>query len=297
MKALKYISFLLFFAMSIQNNNAQQVIHTSQYPLNLYDINPAVAGSYDEFPVCFSFKKFWAGIPQSPSLQTLSGHLKVAENMGAGMRFYNYTFGYSRKSGFEGSYAYHIKFSNPDNVLSFGLSALVYQYKLDKLDMAIENEQDALFQGNETAVVPDFNFGIYYYSPTFHIGFSIPQILNRKVDLKTDNLELRQVRHYFLHTGFDFFIQRGLKLQPSVLLKYSESGIFQGEINVRTVYKDMLYGGLSFRTGDALAIQLGYQYEKFIIGYAYDITVSSLRLKSFGSHEVMLIYTFDNFIR
>ncbi|UCG27460.1 MAG: PorP/SprF family type IX secretion system membrane protein, partial [Bacteroidales bacterium] len=120
----------------------------------------------------------------------------------------------------------------------------------------------------------------------------------RKVDLKSDKvLEQRQVRHYFLHGGYIFDINEQFSLEPSALMKLIEAGVFQADINVRVTYQDIVSFGLSYRTSDAIVVQLGYQYEDLLIGYAYDITLSDVRTSSSGSHEIMLIYKFNNFLR
>ena len=57
----------------------------------------------------------------------------------------------------------------------------------------------------------------------------------------------------------------------------------------------MAWFGLSYRTGDAIAVMAGYNHEnKIYIGLAYDITVSDLRRYSGGTIEVMIGYRFNN---
>ena len=56
----------------------------------------------------------------------------------------------------------------------------------------------------------------------------------------------------------------------------------------------MLAFGVSFRTSDAVVIQVGYTYQAFTIGYSYDIIISGLNISTFGSQEIVLRYAFDN---
>ena len=50
--------------------------------------------------------------------------------------------------------------------------------------------------------------------------------------------------------------------------------------------------GASYRRGfnnsDAVILLLGYDLEKYKIGYSYDLTVSQLGLSSGGAHEISL---------
>jgi type IX secretion system PorP/SprF family membrane protein len=275
----------------------QQLTHQSQYMLNHFEINAAAAGNSEDLPVSFSFRKLWAGIDGSPSLQSLSAHMALNDNMGAGIKIFNSTAGPERKTGLEGAYSYHLELENIDSKLAFGISLRLYQYFLDKTNMTVEDETDELFMGTEKMIVPDGSFGTYLYGKTYYVGLAIPQLIQRNIKLKSDILEQKQVRHYFLHGGYIYQINRELKIEPSVLMKLIEIGIFQADINVLLTYQDMVSFGISYRTSDAVVFMIGYQNDRFRTGYAFDLTLSDIRTQSYGSHEVFISYAFDNFLK
>ena len=63
------------------------------------------------------------------------------------------------------------------------------------------------------------------------------------------------------------------------------------DINARYLWKDIAYGGLTYRTSDAIAIMLGYSpIKNLTVGYSYDISVNKLSSVSRGSHEIMVKY-------
>jgi type IX secretion system PorP/SprF family membrane protein len=285
---------LIFVALQVAG---QQLMHHSQYMLNHFEINAAATGSTEDLPVSFSYKKLWAGIEGSPSLQSLSAHMALNDNMGTGIKIFNYTAGPERKTGLEGAYSYHLSLENIDSKLSFGISFRVYQYFLDKANMTVEDETDELFMGTEKMIVPDGSFGTYLYGKTYYVGLAIPQLIQRTINLKSDILEQRQVRHYFLHGGYKYQINSNFKIEPSVLMKFIEAGIFQADINALLTYQNMISFGLSYRTSDAVVFMIGYQYDRFRIGYAFDLTLSDIRTQSSGSHEVFISYSFDNFLK
>lgn len=276
----------------------QQLIQNSQYMLNPYELNPAAAGSDEGMPLAFSFRKLWAGFDGSPSLQNLSGHAEVAEHMGVGIKLFNFQAGPLRRSGLEATYAYHIPLGTGDTKLAFGLSGLFYQYFVDVNNLTLEDPNDAaILAASDKMIVPDVSFGTYLYGENYYVGLAIPQLLGRRVDLGSDKLlEQQQVRHYMLHGGYNIALNNDFSLEPSVLLKLIEAGQFQADINLRATYQQMVSLGLSYRTGDAIAIMLGYNTGPFMIGYAYDITLSDISTVSSGSHEIMLIYRLDNII-
>ena len=75
------------------------------------------------------------------------------------------------------------------------------------------------------------------------------------------------------------------------------------DINVRAIWNNMAYGGLTYRTSDAVAVMLGAQpfkimnnintpLDHFIVGYSYDISINKLSSISRGSHEILLKYCY-----
>jgi hypothetical protein len=56
----------------------------------------------------------------------------------------------------------------------------------------------------------------------------------------------------------------------------------------------MAWIGASWRSADAIAIMIGYEYEEQIsFGYSYDITMSNLSTASSGTHEIMIGFKFS----
>jgi hypothetical protein len=52
----------------------------------------------------------------------------------------------------------------------------------------------------------------------------------------------------------------------------------------------MVWGGFSYRTGDAVVAMLGLNKGDINLGYAYDITLTNIRTHSSGSHEIFVGY-------
>ena len=289
---------MLILAAFLQGNAySQQIPNFSLYNMNHYLLNPAATGVTDRLPVSLSYRKIWLGIDNSPSVQYLSGNMLVTKDMGVGAKLLNYQAGPLRKTGLEGSYSYHLSLGSGDTKLSFGLSLLLYQFNLNKSDLVVEDIDDQVFMGTENMIVPDAGFGTYLYGTNYYVGLSVPQLFQRNIDLKSDiMLQQKQVRHYYLHGGYIFEAGTDFKIEPSLLLKFIEAGIFQADINALVTYKDMVNFGISYRTEDALSFQLGYKNPDLFIGYAYDLILSGLRSNTSGSHEILFTYNFDNFL-
>jgi type IX secretion system PorP/SprF family membrane protein len=288
---------LLFMTWHTEQSAAQQIPNFSLYNMNHYLVNPAATGTTDRLPVSLSYRKQWAGMDNTPTVQYLSGNMKVAPKMGVGARISNFQAGPLRKTGLEGTYSYHLSLGSGETKLSFGLSLLIYQFSLNKSDMTREDIDDQAFMGNEQSFVPDAGFGSYLYGINYYVGISVPQLFQRNINLKSDAIvQEKQVRHYYLHGGYIFEAGPDFKIEPSVLLKFLEAGIFQADINALATYKDMVNFGVSYRTEDALSFQVGYKNPNIFIGYAYDLVLSGMKGNTWGSHEILFSYTFDNFI-
>ncbi len=102
-------------------------------------------------------------------------------------------------------------------------------------------------------------------------------------------------------------IKRGrlLRAMPeSVSMSFlfkSQGGIHQLDLGAYWYRYPLMFGmwyrGVPFlnklASRDAIVVLAGYKLEDFSIGYSYDITISRLLLSTGGSHEVSLIYKFN----
>jgi hypothetical protein len=75
----------------------------------------------------------------------------------------------------------------------------------------------------------------------------------------------------------------------------SDGTTTQFDITGTFLYNNMVWLGVSYRTEDAIAPLIGYQFKPnaksmLKLGYSYDVTTSNLKNYSSGSHEVMVNY-------
>lgn len=287
MKKIFIISLVL---MTFNYVNAQQINMFSQYMYNQYSINPAVAGTNDFMPITLSYRQLWTGIDDAPTIKMLSGHTSISDDMGVGAKIYSYNTGPSTKTGFEGTYSYQFGITETSK-LSLGLSAQLNQYYLDKSKLTFEDiSEPTISTGSEKVILPDANFGAYFYDKNYYVGVAIQQLFGRKVTLLNSDLEQRQVRHYFLHGGYIYDINDDFSVEPSLLLKFIEAGVFQADINAKVEYKKLVYLGFSYRSQDAVVAMVGINNNKIQFGYAYDFTLTDINKYSLGTHEIMFTY-------
>ena len=289
---MKKILFILGFVSLISTSTtAQQMAHFSQYLLNDFFLNPAVAGTKEYSPVRLTYRAQWAGFEGAPRTASLSFHSNYLNNMGLGGIVVNDGTGPLTQTGLELAYSYHIEITDGTK-LALGLSAKATQYALDESQITLEDEGDFSFTGitNQT-LVPDAGFGAYLFSEKYFAGLSVPQLFEAKMRYDTDDQKLnKEVRHYYLTGGYNVAINDDFTVQPSLLVKTVFTAPSTFDLNAKVIYKDMLSLGASYRYKDAVVVVVGLEKENFVLGYAYDVTLSNVRRYSGGSHEIVLGY-------
>ena len=253
MKLKLIIVALLFVGI---NANAQQLNFFSQYMIDNYNVNPAAAGMYDYMPISLQVRQQWVGFNEAPKTQQISTHMNIKDHHGAGLKLYNDVLGPLNRISAQGTYAYHVEIDR-DYHLSFGLSFMMNQHKLNE----------------------------------YYIGFSAPQLFQNKYKF-TDTLSAlsKQVRHYYISGGYKIEANRDWKVEPVFLIKAVQNAPLQADISARVHYKDMFWGGASWRIKDAVSIMAGMVYEGFVFGYSFDFTTNDIRNYSSGTHEIYLGY-------
>jgi type IX secretion system PorP/SprF family membrane protein len=301
MKNTSYIKVLLvwigFAFGGAQIVIAQQLPLFSQYQFNKYIYNPAVAG-YDEYIDARLIQRYqWRGITDAPRTFNLNAYGPLAsQKMGVGAMIYTDIVGPTRRTGFQGSYAYHFQL-NDEMKLGFGLGLGFEQYILDGTQVRLADNDDPSLQ-NYLGSTYEFTskFGVYFYADKYYAGISIPQIIPSKLDIYESTTNTSKLEdHYMINGGYKFDIGEDFKIEPSVLMRWKSPVPVQFDISVWGYYKNMIWLGVTYRTDDAISFGLGFKYnEMLMIGYAYDFTTSNLSTYSSGSHEIMLGFRFGS---
>jgi type IX secretion system PorP/SprF family membrane protein len=241
-------------------------------------------------------RKQWVNFPGAPSSATIAMDGPVYGNpMGLGFIASYDQIGVTCQTDFFLNYSYNVKIA--EGKLFFGVKAGVSQYNANLDQLIYWDQADQVFNGNITkAMIPKFGFGAYYQQSNWYAGISAPTLFahlpgndfNANIEKSTS---LR--RHYYANAGYIYPLSEEIKLKPSVLVKYLPGVPVQADLNIAALFRNMLWTGISFRTGDAIAGIIEYQANMhFRIGYAYDFTFSGMRYYSAGTHELMLGYDF-----
>ncbi len=304
-KIVIYIWFLMFGNAAF----SQQMPLYSQYLMNGYLLNPAIAGHDGYTSFNLTAREQWLGWSDSPQTRSFSAQTRLLKKnyvikgrdvstrrlkpstkgrVGLGGYILHDRNGAIERTGLYGSYAYHIFMK--DIQFSFGLAGGLFQFKVHGDELTFHNADPMEAEGlSKVIYVPDANFGFYVSHYKFFGGISVNQLFQSYIKLGNQALEeYKMLRHYYLMGGYRFYFNRDYELEPSLLIKATEKLTFQTDIGAKFYYKQDYWAGAFIRTNGALIILAGVRFNQLYFGYAFDYNLSSIRKYNFGSHELVV---------
>ncbi|MPM06058.1 hypothetical protein SDC9_52353 [bioreactor metagenome] len=311
----KNLLFLILLFLGFGAAHAQQDAQFSQNMFNQMAINPGYAGSHDAICATALFRQQWLGFTETvydhennvaPQTMLFSLHSNVdAIHGGLGLVVYKDKLGYEDNIAVKFGYAFRMPIQG--GTLGIGVMGGFLNKKIDFNNFVYIDPNDPLLTGanNESDMVFDLSFGAYYNKPgVFYAGLSSNQLMQSQTTFSSHFASPQLRRHYYLTGGYQWQLPNNpqFELRPSLFVK-SDLASTQFDVNALMYYDNQFWGGLSYRTTDAVAILLGASpfvnsgnrsLESLGIGYSYDVTTSAMGAngRSSGSHEVMLNYCF-----
>ena len=297
MKKLTLLFVSIFMGSMLQ---AQQLPQLSQFMLNDFAVNPAIAGMNDYYQIKTSVRNQWVGIEDAPKTTLLSIYGKSSDHVGLGGSVFNDQVGPTSRAGASLTYAYHLNFTD-EVKMSMALSGGFTQFKIDKVGWSTFHTDDPLMDGAEAVnLVPDATFGLNIYEEDkWYLGVAVPQLLNSNLTLIDEDYAIISpamdgslTRHIYVMGMYNIELDHYWDLQPSVLFK-TVSNQNQIDMGLKTIYSDKFWMGMDYRTNGDISALLGFIIqEKFMIGYSYDMPNPDISQYTSGSHEFMFGVTF-----
>ena len=292
MKKLLYIFILLFSAHSY----GQQEALYSQYAYNQYAINCAYAGSRNSFSAVALHRSQWVGIEGAPRVNSFTIHSPLSSTkLAYGLSVSNENLGPLTNSAVNFSLGYHISFRK--SKLSFALRGGAYHSIVDRDLLTFKENTDVFNTGGKTStIVPNFDFGTYFYSNKFFAGLAINHLTNEalKFDSYPDVNNLRLTTHMYFHTGYVFSLKKKIKFKPTILIKMTEGVLPNVDLAANFMFYEKFWIGFSIRNQSSLNFLTEWNIKDYFrIGYAYDFSTNKLAGYNSGSHELFLGFDFN----
>jgi len=313
------INFILslYLVLGIHLVMAQEglPIYSDYLTDNYYLIHPSMAGAANCSQVRVTGRKNWLGSKNSPGLFTAAynGRFSDYSSSAIGANFFNDKNGFSSQLGGYVTYAHHLMFSRDEvdlNMLSFGLSAGMIQYRLDQSSFVGVDSNDPLVSSGSVSSGQfnvDVGFSYHLYNTYAHV--TMKNLLNNS---RGDNElnQLNDLRNLLVSAGHVFQRNgRSWSLEPSVLFSH-RFGVNQSlmDFNLKGYYDvdfGKVWGGLSYRMdlgksdfidGDQLRSQnlsfftpfVGVNVGKFMFAYTYSYQSNPVVFNTGGFHQITL---------
>ncbi|MVT09946.1 PorP/SprF family type IX secretion system membrane protein [Chitinophaga tropicalis] len=325
---------LLLLVIISQSIRAQQQPHYTQYILNPFIINPAMAGIENYWDVKASHRIQWTGLKGAPvtTYLTVHGPLRKSDypvasvtgltppgenprgraywqeyttppsHAGVGLTILNDKTGPLNRFSISGTYAHHIPIS-PRTSVSAGISVGAQTVSVDATLLEFQQPGDPVVASGQQLNKwrPEVNAGLLLYGADYYIGAAVQNIIPQEIAYDNgkvvgDSLYRgKLVPHLFLSGGYRLWLNDDVSVLPSAMVRMVTAAPLSFDVNSKFLYRDRMWIGGSYRINDGFAAMLGVNINASInIGYSYDYTTSSLNTVSRGTHEILIGFLLGN---
>jgi type IX secretion system PorP/SprF family membrane protein len=301
MKKLKTFLFSIFVAiLAAYGQQDPQFTNNMFYKLG---INPGFAGSENAISGLILNRYQWVGFKGAPKTLVFCADAATTvfnSPAGIGLNVISDELGFEKNTIVNGIYTYKrpISWGN----LGVGISIGVYNKSLngewevpdnvDNLTIYTQPISDPAIPEKEASQMAfDLGLGAYLKSANYYAGVSVTHI-NQAAIKFSDLASTYLTRHYYLMGGYNIKMPDPLfELRPSFLFK-TDIAMWQMDLNVNVVYNEKVWGGLTYRVNDAIALLMGAEMVSGLrFGYSFDLVTSAIGRYGFSSHEIFLSYS------
>lgn len=262
--------------------------------------NPGSAGISGMICATAMTRQQWVGFEGAPS--TTLFHINAAVRpfgirSGVGIVIVN------DRTGFDTDNSLHLTYSYIMDVgqgkLGIGTNIGIFNKSIDPVwnipggeSFTPPNGDPLIPEGKESILSFDMGLGIYYSTRDYYAGISVTHL--NEPGLKYTKGTPFIPRQYYAMAGYNLRLPNpSFELLPSVLI-YSDAKMLQATVNTIVRYNKKVWGGVSYRAGDAMTGLFGIElYNGIRISYAYDFPLNDIRKSTSGSHEFLVNYCFD----
>jgi len=289
-----YLVLLLLLALG-GSSFAQQDKLITHFMYDKMSLNPGETGIDEGICGVMMYRNQWDKVNGAPN----SIVLNVEANMnrffpgGIGLSVFHDEIGFNRQNNIKLNYSYPLEIGGAGTLgIGVGIGLMNFSMSPEWVPPStlIDPTLPVAYSSNNL----DLNFGLYFKGKgDYYVGLSSTHLSESLFSSKGLNVTtFNSRRHYYAMGGKTF---RGIgdgDIETNVLLR-TDLLKFSADINARYLWKQKAYGGLTYRTSDAIAIMLGYvPIPNLTIGYSYDISINRLAGVSKGSHEIMVKYCY-----
>lgn len=275
---------------------SQQDSQFTQYVYNTVSFNPGYTGSRGVPTLTGMYRNQWMGMEGAPVTQSFNFHGPVGERVGTGLMVMHDKIGPVRETYIDGLFSYNIRLKRGGN-LSFGLKGGLHFFNVDYSRLAnYEDDPEMINKYWNKKVSPNFGVGMYYYTDDFYVGISLPNILETRHFDGESVSQAKEMKNFYLMSGYVFEIEPDWHLKPSLLLKWVRGAPMQLDVAATAWFRKRFSLGASYRWDAAYSILSGFQLtENLLVGLSYDKEVTDLGNTQYNDGSLEVLLRFDMF--
>lgn len=281
---------------------AQQDKIITHFIYDKMSLNPGETGIDEGICGAMIYRNQWDKVAGAPVSMVFNAEANINRYFpgGVGISFYHDQIGFARQNNLLLNYAYPI--FTDYGIVQVGLGVGMFNYGLDPNFVPPTDAFDPLLLGGAFSTIGlDLNFGAYFKANEgYYIGISSTHLnaprLTKEVQAGPFTLEqaYSAARHYYIMGGYTTEPYGPGRINGNLLFRTDmiKSSLDLNARYIMPISTYDVYGGLTFRTNDAIAVMLGGTKNNFTVGYSYDLTINKLASISRGSHEILLRYCY-----
>lgn len=259
------------------------------------NFNPGATGAGDGICGTLIYRNQWDKVNGAPNSVFFSAEANLdrfVKNLGVGIGAIHDAIGFNRKNTANLNVSYKIRFKNRD-FIAIGAGFGILNLGMNPTWITPQNPNDPILPTGFSATNMDINAGIFYKSRTYYFGLSSTHLSESTLSSGTSaQMTYNPKRHYYLMAGWRDRIndENQIDIDLNTFLR-TELNKYSVDISARAFIRNRFYGGLGYRTSDAVLVLLGMEViPNLTIGYSYDITTNRFASISWGTHEILLRY-------
>lgn len=296
-KRLLALSTLMFASVGVFG---QQDMALTHFFYNKMLFNPGATGIDEGICGSLLYRNQWDKVNGAPNSAVFNAEANLERwaPIGAGITFAHDAIGFNRQNNMQLNGSYHA--TTAAGTLGVGVGLGFVNFGQSPVWVPPTTLIDPTLPAPSSATQFDLNAGLYWKGAAqtpYYVGISATHLTAPSLEAASSlaagtAVTYNTARHYYFMGGVtlleigpgDIDIQT---LVQSDLVKTSFN------LNARYIVNNQFYGGLGYRSSDAVSVMAGFiPWKGAAISYSYDLSINKLAKISRGTHELLVKYCY-----
>jgi len=293
MKNIKNTCLIFMLTVASVSMYAQQDPNFTLYRYNMNVINPAYAGTNDQYEINLLFRKQWAGVDDAPITTGASFAAPLGDKVGLGLTVIHDEVFVLKETDVTIDFSYKVQLSDSD-MLYLGLKAGGSFLSIDLLSLNQPN--DPLLTQNESRFNPTIGAGAYFKGDKYYVSLSTTNVLNgKRFEQKGTIIQNGRDRvHLYATAGYKLGVSENVSITPGLFARFVAGAPTTTEIFAVADFYEKVETTVAYRVDESIAFSALFKLVRGLdFGYAYEHTTTDVENISDGTHEFIVRIKFD----